>query len=77
MSIEAQSPSNTNFEKAVIKEVRATPEMHRAALLEIIRLFRQSVTLPPAEVSFRQGWQEAMLGETKPVYNLWEDIDAE
>jgi hypothetical protein len=30
----------------------------------------------PAEGSFRQGWQEALRGETRPVSELWEDIDA-
>ncbi len=67
----------TSYEDLIIEEVKATPKEYRPALLEIIRLFRQSVTLPPAEISFRQGWKEMMLGETKPVYELWEDIDAE
>jgi len=71
-----QSP-DIDIEEAVIAEVKATPKEYQFALLEIIRLFRQSVTLPPAEIGFRQGWQEATLGETKPVYQLWEDIDAE
>ena len=64
-------------EQEILEEVRAVPQEYRPALLEIIRLFRQSVTLPPAEIGFRQGWQEMTLGETKPVYELWEDIDAE
>jgi len=68
---------NINYEDQIIQEVKATPKEYRPALLEIIRLFRQSVTLPPAEISFRQGWREMTLGETKPVYELWEDIDAE
>jgi len=66
-----------DYEEKIIQEVEATPEAHRPALLEIIRLFRQSVTLPAAEVSFREGWHELTLGETKPVYELWEGIDAE
>ena len=37
---------------------------------------RGRFTLKPAEESSRQGWQEALRGETKPVSNLWEDIDA-
>ena len=43
-------------------------------LLEIVRLFRESVTLKPAEASFRQGWKEALAGETKSVSELWEGI---
>ena len=37
---------------------------------------RESMTLKPAEESFRQGWQEALRGETRPVSELWEGIDA-
>jgi hypothetical protein len=70
-------PASIDYEEQIIAEVQATPTEYRLALLEIIRLFRQSVTLPSAEISFRQGWQEMALGETKPVYELWEDIDAE
>ena len=39
-------------------------------------LFRESVTLKPAEASFRQGWQEAQTGQTRPISELWEGIDA-
>jgi hypothetical protein len=46
-------------------------------LLQIVRLFRESVTLKPAEDSFRQGWKESMAGETLPVSELWNDIDAD
>ena len=46
-------------------------------LLEIVRLFRDSVVLKPAEVSFHQGWKEAKAGDTRPVSELWDDIDAE
>jgi hypothetical protein len=30
-----------------------------------------------AEMSFRRGWTEAQRGETLPVEQLWEGIDAE
>jgi hypothetical protein len=46
-------------------------------LLQIVRLFRESVTLPSAESSFRQGWQEAMTGNTIPISQLWDGIDLE
>ena len=42
-----------------------------------LRMFWESVVLKPAEASFRQGWQEAQLGQTKPVSELWKDIEAE
>lgn len=35
------------------------------------------LTLPSAEASFRQGWQEATSGQTCPIAELWTDIDAE
>ncbi|WP_293125952.1 hypothetical protein [Microcoleus sp. bin38.metabat.b11b12b14.051] len=34
-------------------------------------------TLKSAEECFRQGWKEAMTGETVPLSELWEGIDAE
>jgi len=53
------------------------PSEYWPNLLEIIRLFRESVTLKPAEASFRQGWQEAARGHTRPVSELWEGIEAQ
>ncbi|MDI6792108.1 MAG: hypothetical protein QME81_04475 [bacterium] len=37
----------------------------------------ESVTLKSAEDSFRQGWKEMLSGDTRPVDELWEGIDAE
>ena len=34
-------------------------------------------TLKSAEECFRQGWHEAMTGQTVPLSELWEGIDAE
>jgi hypothetical protein len=45
-------------------------------LLLIVRVFRESVALKSAEDSFRQGWKEALAGETRPVSELWEGIEA-
>jgi len=53
------------------------PEEYLPNLLQIIRLFRESVALKPAETSFRKGWREALAGETMPVSELWEGIDTE
>jgi hypothetical protein len=41
-----------------------------------VRLFRESVVLKPTEASFRNGWKEALAGETKQVSDLWAGIDA-
>lgn len=59
------------------QEVRQTPDEYLPMLLQIVRVFRESVTLKPATESFRQGWSEAMQGETLPLSELWRGIDAE
>jgi len=61
----------------MMEEVQRTPEEYWPALLQLIRTFREAITLKPAEASFRQGWQEALSGETQDIETLWEDIDAE
>lgn len=35
------------------------------------------VTLKSAEESFRQGWHEAMTGQTIPLSQIWDGIDTE
>ena len=67
----------STYAKQLVHEIEGTPEEYLPVLLEIVRLFRESVTLKPAEASFRQGWKEMLAGETHPVSKLWEDIDAE
>jgi len=62
--------------RTVVEEVEKVPEEYLPFLLEIMRAFRGSITLKPAAESFRQGWQEALHGETRPVSELWKDIDA-
>jgi len=65
------------YEKQLIREIEETPQEYLPNLLQIVRLFRESVALKPAEDSFRQGWKEAMTGETRPVSELWDGVDAE
>ncbi len=69
--------STTGILEQAIQEIQQTPQEYLPSLLQIIRLFRESVTLKSAEESFRQGWQEAMTGNTIPVSQLWDGIDAE
>jgi len=64
------------YEEDIIQEVKGVPEEYLPNLLQIVRLFRECVVLKPAEASFRNGWKEALAGETKPVSELWESIDA-
>ena len=66
----------STYTKKISKEVRATPDEYLPALLEMVRLFRESVTLKPAGESFLQGWKEALNDEVLPVENLWKGVDA-
>ena len=65
------------YEKQLVREIEATPKEYWPNLLQLIRLFRETVELKPADASFRQGWQEAQSGQTRPVTELWDGIDAE
>jgi len=65
------------YEEQLVREIRETPREYWPNLLQLVRLFRESVLLKPAEASFRQGWQEALAGQTRPVSELWEGLDAE
>ena len=67
----------SGYEKQLILEIKETPTEYLPNLLQIVRLFRDSVVLKPAEDCFKQGWKEAMAGETCPVSELWDGIDAE
>jgi len=65
------------YTNLLVQEIEATPSEYLPALLNMMRLFRESITLKPTANSFRQGWQEAMTGETMPIDELWDGIDAE
>jgi hypothetical protein len=67
--------SNATY-RTVIEEAEKIPTEYLPFLLEMTCAFRASIRLKPAEESFRQGWQEALGGETRPVSELWKDVDA-
>jgi hypothetical protein len=67
----------STYIEQISQEVRQTPNEYLPQLLQIIRVFRESVTLKPAAESFRQGWREVIHDETQPVTELWDGIDAE
>lgn len=66
---------DTPYRKRLLEEVEKVPVEYLPFLLNMLRALRESVTLKPAEESFRQGWQEALRGETRPVADLWNDND--
>jgi hypothetical protein len=59
------------------KEIEQTPEEYRGLLLRIVHSFREGVTLPTAEQSLREGWQDVLQGNTHPVESLWDDLDSQ
>ena len=65
------------YEEQLLREIKETPEEYLPNLLQIVRLFRESVTLKSAKTSFHNGWKEVVADETMPVSELWEGIDAE
>jgi hypothetical protein len=65
------------YTEQINQEVKQMPDEYLPVLLEVIRIFRRTVTLKSAEESFRQGWQEATRGETLPLSDLWVDVDAQ
>lgn len=65
----------TTYTDELLQEIELVPSEYLPNLLNLIRLFRESVTLKPAEDSFRQGWAEAMSGDTMPIEELWTDLD--
>lgn len=64
------------YTKKISQEIKKTPDEYLPALLEMIHLFREAVTLKPADESFEQGWKEAMNNELLPVDQLWDGINA-
>ncbi|MCK5524244.1 MAG: hypothetical protein KAI83_14020 [Thiomargarita sp.] len=71
MMAATQSPTQQLF-----KEIEQTPVEYIPILLRIVKSYREAVTLNTASESFRQGWKETLSGDTHPIINLWDDIDA-
>jgi hypothetical protein len=69
--------ATTSYRERVLAELDALPDEYLPFVLQLMRTFRESVTLKPAASSFRQGWNEAQQGDTYPVTSLWDDIDVE
>lgn len=65
----------TVIQEEILFEIHAIPKEYLPNLLKIVRLFRESVALKPAEESFREGWRDALRGETIPLSEIWEGID--
>ena len=66
---------STTYRERLAHEINPTPAEYLPWLLQLVRLFRLSVMLEPAQDSFRQGWREAVTGETPLIDELWTDMD--
>jgi len=60
-----------DYKEQLLGEISELPEEFLPNLLQIVRLFRESVTLKSAEAGLRQGLQETLAGEKKPIAELW------
>ena len=69
--------ATTPYRDQVLAELDSLPDEYLPFVLQLMRTFRESVTLKPAATSFRQGWHEAQQGNTYPVTTVWDDIDVE
>lgn len=65
------------YRSRVQQELDLIPEESFPSLLKMIQDFRKDAAFPTAEEGFRQAWQEAMTGQTRPISELWERLDAE
>jgi len=61
----------------VVQEIDKIPLEYLPSVLQMVRAFRESVTLKSAPSSFRQGMAEALAGDTHPVAKLWDGVDAD
>jgi hypothetical protein len=66
-----------NYHNRVLEEIDKMPVEYLPALLQVIHIFRESISRKSADESFQQGWKEILRGETSPISKLWDNIDAE
>lgn len=71
------TPIESAYRSELLAELERVPPEYLAPLLKILRAFRESITLPTATESFKQGWKEAMEGDIHPIDELWLDLEAE
>jgi hypothetical protein len=66
-----------SYRTQVLAELDSLPEEYLPYVLQLMRTFKESVSLKSAKLSFQQGWQEVQKGELYPIEQLWDGIDAE
>jgi hypothetical protein len=58
-------------------EIEQVPPQYLPQLFQIVHIYKESITKKACLDSFEQSWQQAITGNTMPISELWEDIDAE
>lgn len=67
--------AEATYRSRVLAEIDNVPPEYLPLLIKMIQVFQESITLPAAEHSFQQGWEEAMADEVHPISELWEGFD--
>lgn len=67
--------TSTAYRAQVLQEVNELPDEYLPYLLQLVQVFRDSITLKPAGESFKQGWHEARTQQLMPLSELWDGID--
>ena len=60
----------------LMREIEQIPPQYLPQLFQIVHSYRESITKKESLVDFEQSWLQAVSGDTTPVSELWEDIDA-
>lgn len=67
----------TVYRARLFAKIDSLPDEYLPFVLQLVHTLRESVMLKPTADSLRQGWAEAQRGETYPVAELWDGIDAD
>src|ERR1051325_8247406 len=74
---DAMTTATTAYRDQVLAELGSLPDEYLPFVLQLVRTFRESITLKPAAASFHRGWHEAQQGDTYPITTLWDDAGVE
>ncbi len=66
---------HANYEDQLFMVIKEIPAECFCKLSNTVQNFCTSLSLKSAESSFKQGWEEAMSGETMPIDKLWVGIE--
>lgn len=67
--------TTTIYREQILAEIDTIPDEYLPFILQLMRTFREGMTVNSAVASFRQGWNEVCRGETYPIDTLWDGID--